>query len=89
MKMKIIFKHPIDTGRKLNLHKTFRRRPGRLLNLYMYIQFTSCVYGEHILIDQWHTQLSLPETFNLSFLKLRSEKQKWRHDSEPWKLDAT
>ena len=23
---------PVDTGRKLNVHKTFRRRPGRLLN---------------------------------------------------------
>ena len=25
--------HPVDTGRKLNVHKTFRRRPGRLLNV--------------------------------------------------------
>ena len=25
--------NPVDTGRKLNVHKTFRRRPGRLLNL--------------------------------------------------------
>ena len=24
---------PVDTGRKLDVHKTFRRRPGRLLNL--------------------------------------------------------
>ena len=24
---------PVDTGRKLNVHKTFRRRPGCLLNL--------------------------------------------------------
>ena len=32
--------YPGDTGRKLNVHKTFRRRPGRL----MYVQFTSCVY---------------------------------------------
>ena len=31
---------PVDTGRKLNVHKTFRRRPG------LYVQFTSCVYGE-------------------------------------------
>ena len=23
----------VDTGRKLNVHKTFRRRPGRLLNV--------------------------------------------------------
>ena len=25
--------YPIDKGRKLNVHKTFRRRPGRLLNV--------------------------------------------------------
>ena len=24
---------PVDTGRKLNVHKTFRRRPGRLLSV--------------------------------------------------------
>ena len=24
---------PVDTGRKLNVHKTFTRRPGRLLNV--------------------------------------------------------
>ena len=38
---------PLDTGRKLNVHKTFRRRPERL----MYVQFTSCVYWEkHIVL---------------------------------------
>ena len=26
-------KYLLDTGRKLNVHKTFRRRPGRLLNV--------------------------------------------------------
>ena len=36
---------PVDTGRKLNVHKTFRRRPERLLNILMCVQFTSCVYG--------------------------------------------
>ena len=25
--------YPLDTGRKLNVHNTFRRRPGRLLNV--------------------------------------------------------
>ena len=25
--------YPVDTGRKLNVHKTFRKRPGRLLNV--------------------------------------------------------
>ena len=33
---------PVDTGRKLNVHKTFRRRPRRLMN----VQFTSCVYRD-------------------------------------------
>ena len=28
-----IYVNPVDTGRKLNVHKTFRRRPGRLLNV--------------------------------------------------------
>ena len=26
--------NPVDTGRRLNVHKTFRRRPGRLLNVW-------------------------------------------------------
>ena len=25
--------YPVDTGRILNIHKTFRRRPGRFLNV--------------------------------------------------------
>ena len=34
----------VDTGRKLNVRKTFRKRPECL----MYVQFKSCVYGnEH------------------------------------------
>ena len=28
-----IFVNPLDTGSKLKVHKTFRRRPGRLLNV--------------------------------------------------------
>ena len=27
------FNYPVDTGRQLNIRKTFRRRPGRLLNI--------------------------------------------------------
>ena len=33
--------YPQEKGRKLNVHKTFRRRPGRL----MYVRFTSRVQG--------------------------------------------
>ena len=27
------YDYPVDTGRKLNVYKTFRKRPGRLLNV--------------------------------------------------------
>ena len=27
---------PVDRGRKLNIHKTFRRSPGRLSYVYIY-----------------------------------------------------
>ena len=29
--------YPVDTGRKLNVHKTFRRRPGHVLTEYLFI----------------------------------------------------
>ena len=28
---------PVDRGRKLNIHKTFRRSPGRLSYVYIYV----------------------------------------------------
>ena len=46
-KIKIFPGIPVDTGRKLNVHKAFRRRPGRILNvLCTFVQFTFCVYGD-------------------------------------------
>ena len=38
--------NPVDTGRKLNVHKTLRRRPGHLLNVLCTLNITSCAYGE-------------------------------------------
>ena len=35
---------PVDIGRKLNVNKTFRRRPGTSSKRLMYVQFTSYVY---------------------------------------------
>ena len=37
-----LLNNPVDTGRKLNVDKTFRSRPERP----MYVQFMSYVYGE-------------------------------------------
>ena len=39
--------NPLNTGRKLNIHKMFRRRSGRV---HKNVQFTSFVYGEGKLI---------------------------------------
>ena len=57
-RLHIIFKPltiPIDTGRKLNVHKAFRRGPECLLDVY--VQFTSCVYEVYsqinFVIDIW------------------------------------
>ena len=41
---------PIDTGRKLNLHKTFRRRPGRLLNVLCMFNLCGVSTGNTVLI---------------------------------------
>ena len=38
---------PIDTGRKLNAHKTFRRRPGRLLNVLCTFSLRPVFAGLH------------------------------------------
>ena len=43
LKQTINFPEINNTGRKLNVHKTFRRR-----KCLMYVQFTSCVYGEFV-----------------------------------------
>ena len=43
MKIKTIF--PVGTGRKLNVHKTFRTSSERLI----YVQLMSCVYGVNVL----------------------------------------
>ena len=43
---------PVDTGRKLNVHKTFRRRPGRLLNVLYTFNLRPVTSGELSYSDQ-------------------------------------
>ena len=45
-----IYFNPVDTGRKLNVHKTFRRRPGRLLNVLCTFNLRPVFTGK-----KWHT----------------------------------
>ena len=42
-------KDSVDTGRKLYVHKTFRRRPGRLLNVLYTFNLRSVYTGEFIM----------------------------------------
>ena len=42
-----IIKNPIDTERKLNVHKTFRRRPGHLLNVLCTFNLRPVSTGKH------------------------------------------
>ena len=39
---------PVDTGRKFNIHKTLRRRPGRLLNAFCTLNLRHCLLGKDV-----------------------------------------
>ena len=49
--MKLMETIPVDTGRKLNVHKTFRRRPGRLLNVLCMFNLRPVPTGEALHCD--------------------------------------
>ena len=60
--------YPVDTGRKLNVHKTFGRRPGRLLNVL-------CTFNLRPLSTGYETQSNYDTithslTFFLKFYKI-------------------
>ena len=42
--LSMFFYHSMDARRKLNVHKTFRKRPGHFLN-FLYVQFMSLSRG--------------------------------------------
>ena len=52
---------PADTGRKLNVHKTFRRRPGRLLNvLYTFsLRPVSTMMSKNIFSDPYINNMAI------------------------------
>ena len=57
----LVFSYPVDTGSKLNVHKTFRGRPGHLLNVLC--TFNLCLCGIDLAID-------LHALYNLNYLSL-------------------
>ena len=51
--------YPLDTGRKLNVHKTLRRRPGRLLNVLCTFILRPVSRGILSLVMSYYWSLSL------------------------------
>ena len=42
---------PVDTGRKLNVHKTFRKRPRRLLNVFRTFELRPVTTGLALMLQ--------------------------------------
>ena len=59
----------VDIGRKLNVHKTFRRRPGRLL----YVQFKPCVYKVKHYIIYLHKEVLRKYYYTIAALYLERQ----------------
>ena len=61
--------YPVDTGRKLNVHKTFGRRPGRLLNVLCTFNLRPLSTGHETQSNYGTITHSL---FSWNFIKLHS-----------------
>ena len=55
----------VDTGRKLNVHKTLRRRPGRLLKFL-------CTFNLRPVSTKYDTHLSLDKLYCMKNAKIRT-----------------
>ena len=73
---------PVDTGRKLNVHKTFKRRLGRLLNVLctFYLRPVSTGSGTS-------TSSLLPEQTNSQHISTRSRSLRQTAQKMPFPAD--
>ena len=55
--------YAVDTGRKLNVHKMFRRRPGRLLNVLCTFNLRPVSTGIPLFVIAFHISSLWSETF--------------------------
>ena len=75
------YSNPVDAGRKLNANKTFRRRPGRLLNVLCTFNLRPVSTGKAVEDEDagfknfW---LTLEEAVRYFFLKKKSNR--WIYD---------
>ena len=65
-----LINNPVDTGRKLNVHKTFRGRPGRLLNDLCTLNLRPMSTGKPVTAEE-HWQPSQRSKFDLSLIDFR------------------
>ena len=72
--------HPVDTGRKLNVHKMFRRRPGRPLNVLRAFNLRPVSTG-HIFMCNTKCQLQNAKSNFPKFCKVYA-RQKSKNNSD-------
>ena len=66
--------HPVDTGRKLNVHKTFRRRPGSLPNVLCMFNLRPVFAGTVLILlvgnlIVWYRLVEVRETVSCTSVK--------------------
>ena len=59
--------YPLDTGRKLNVHKTFRRRSGRVLNVL-------CTFNLRPVSRGWIVRIASYTFADINFFTVKSAK---------------
>ena len=62
----------VDTGRKLTVHKTFRRRPGRLLNVWCTFNLRPVSTGKVLWKRRYNNLLKNSKTFIFFIIKVRN-----------------
>ena len=72
---------PVDTGRKLNVHKTFRRRPGRLLNVLCTFNLRPVSAGMSVNVRNIFLQKVCGNEAGISFCFLKKVKASVLHVS--------
>ena len=69
---RVLYMKPVDTGRKLNVHKTFRRRPGRVLIILCWFNLGPVSTGKETELitgsRQIHCYIFSPDTLSIDFV---------------------
>ena len=80
--------NPVNTGRKLNVHKTFRRCPGRLLNVLCTFNLRPVSTGNDQKQPRFHFYNSCNEVFG-QFFPVSIVNAAWENKSRGYKSCVT